>query len=492
MFVDSELVAVVDTTAIPSNGSAIWAKINMNQGAHLVQVAGVDGDSLNLLIDYFRLVFRFIRKCHTQAPTSINGAVTSTGSGSDSGYIPPEKLTPIIVGSVLGFLALLAIIALCVFCRLRRKKQVKIRKSGIKLMKIDESNIPTNGMREAKDGRPQQDGRNGFLSGFLPRRQGTFGFGRGSRSSDGLSPFLPSNSHASTGSYPTAGTNSITPYSPPVPNSPPTSADPLVPLFTRPGSPPRRQKSQGPAHPGALPAAGASTSTLGSLPNRRQDKQAATAAAAAAATAVAAPRPSHQRNNDSYGSRQSEDAPLMEPRPKLPPAYDQAHPRPQPQPVRQDTTSSTMTNQPPWSATTASTIPATTTTTTSQSSQYPPEKASYMRSNTTNVPSSPPPSFLEIDATPRLPVAPAAAATPMGMQRNVPVQQAKSLKGPRPRDGRDGSSPRPSVEGQRSGQGMRLDEWNRLGGVRVGSNASLGRREQDLPESPIDPAVQWS
>ncbi|KIM27268.1 hypothetical protein M408DRAFT_24741 [Serendipita vermifera MAFF 305830] len=164
------------------------------------------------------------------------------------------------------------------------------------------------------------------------------------------------------------------------------------------------------------------------------------------------------------------------------------------------------------------------TSSTSSSSQYPPEKATYNRltaAAAAAIPSSPPPSFLDIDAhSPPPSGAPAtsyrnpamaggsstAAAMVAAAQRNNAIQQAKNMKGPRPRDG---SSPPPTAQGGRQlpttpvpapadngrGAGTRVEDWNRLGGVRLtGSSTSLSNRRNptDFPESPIDPAVQWS
>jgi hypothetical protein len=56
VFLDNQLNEVVDTSSLPNNGSALWAVTGLTQGVHTIKLGGLDGDGLNLLIDFFGLV----------------------------------------------------------------------------------------------------------------------------------------------------------------------------------------------------------------------------------------------------------------------------------------------------------------------------------------------------------------------------------------------------------------------------------------------------
>ena len=59
VFLDKQLMVVLDTISLLNNGSALWSATALDQGSHtLIHLSvGVDGDGLNLLIDFFRLIF---------------------------------------------------------------------------------------------------------------------------------------------------------------------------------------------------------------------------------------------------------------------------------------------------------------------------------------------------------------------------------------------------------------------------------------------------
>lgn len=53
IFVDDVLTDVLDTSGIPNDGRALWATNGLSRSDHCFKVGGVEGDSLNLLVDFF-------------------------------------------------------------------------------------------------------------------------------------------------------------------------------------------------------------------------------------------------------------------------------------------------------------------------------------------------------------------------------------------------------------------------------------------------------
>ncbi|KAG8791242.1 hypothetical protein FRC17_008776, partial [Serendipita sp. 399] len=111
IFLNGELIQVLDAKATTSDDTALWGTNNLDaKTTHVLKIGGVDGDNLNVLIDFF----------------GVKGTVQSL-SGANTGYDPTpaerRKLTGILVGTLFGFFTFLLILGGVLFLYIRRRRQ---------------------------------------------------------------------------------------------------------------------------------------------------------------------------------------------------------------------------------------------------------------------------------------------------------------------------------------------------------------------------------
>jgi hypothetical protein len=457
-------------------------------------------------------------------PRRVGGTVdgpSNTTTTTDPNYLSPDKLTGIIIGSLVGFFAVVAFIGISIMLYVRRKSRRRISKSAIKLRSSDSSaghggqrSTLSRGSKRAVSGifpwrssaekRPQID-----LSGDEAGVEG-----RSSGSTDGGNPFLRSQ-------YAFANSNAIaTTY------SPPGTADASVPLFAHPGShglqEQRKQRQRQISFVPAPTTIAPPYSTVPAAPRQPPPQPPLEAQRQIQLEKLRVMNLAAQYTPTSGSPNSPERAPLME---TPPPGY---RPQLHPQRLHQDPaslhrpaertepTDYTITNLPPrgtgggsnWGAPNVSlasfsTIPTPAPIIPNQQPDVVPSAELSLGNALFAIPDSPtnqsyeslPPSFTSLPppqkagtSTSTAPPLPPLPPKSDNSTSKSPLSYGKSLRGPRPRGG---SNSQPAAAAASTA------EERRGVGSFAGNGAGVGglRPQDEDPESPIDPAVnarsQW-
>ncbi|KAG8754339.1 hypothetical protein FRC14_005172 [Serendipita sp. 396] len=116
IFLNGALVQVLDTTAAMDANTALWGANNLDgKATHVLKIGGIEGEGLNVLIDFFAIQGTVL------SLSSLESSTTPTGY--DPTPAERRKLTGILVGTLFGFFVFLLLAGGGLFLYIRRKKQ---------------------------------------------------------------------------------------------------------------------------------------------------------------------------------------------------------------------------------------------------------------------------------------------------------------------------------------------------------------------------------